>query len=158
VDGKLPGAINVAGTLNLKSLLNYVPTEERLVAEGAATINGTVTGTLKSIDPKLSITLSGGFLSGSGIDPPISNIALKGQIKDGALELESASGELGPATFQASGQVPFGLLPADLPVTLPRRQGPAQFTAEIKELDIASFGAVPPNVTGAVSARVSPEG
>ena len=161
VDGKLPldasagqGMINVASTLNLQTLLDYVPTEERVVAHGTATINGTVTGTLKSIDPNLNITLKDGFLSGANIDPPIANVALKGQIKDGALELETLSGELGPATFQASGQIPFGLLPADLPVALPRRQGPAQFTAEIKELDVASFGAVPENVKGAVSVRV----
>jgi outer membrane protein assembly complex protein YaeT len=164
VDGKLPleasagqGAINVSSTLNLQSLLNYIQLEQRVVAQGTATINGTITGTLKSIDPNLNITLNDGFLSGESIDPPIANIAVKAQIKNGALELESASGELGPATFQASGQIPFGLLPADLPVTLPRRQGPAQFTAEVKELDIASFGAVPQNVRGAVSVKVEAE-
>ena len=149
------GAIHVASTWNLQTLLDYVPTEERVVAHGTATIDGTVTGTLKSIDPNLNITLKDGFLSGANIDPPIANVALKGQIKDGALELETLSGELGPATFQASGQIPFGLLPADLPVALPRRQGPAQFTAEIKRVGLASFGLSRKRQGGRIGSRGS---
>src|SRR5262249_48375858 len=70
VDGKLPldasagpGAITVASTLNLQTLLDYLPIEQRVVAHGTATINGTVAGTLKSVDPNLNITLTDGFLS-----------------------------------------------------------------------------------------------
>src|SRR5262249_41870711 len=148
------GSINVAGKLNLETLRDYIPVEQRLVAQGSATIDGTVTGTLKSIDPNLSLTLENGFVSGASIDPPIGNITLRAQIRNGALEIEQLSGEAGPAAFRASGEIPFGLLPADLPVTLPRRQGPAKFTAELNELDLASFSGVPENLKGAVSVRV----
>ena len=161
VDGKMPldesagaGAINIAGALNLETLRAYLPVQEPVVALGTVNINGTVTGTLKSIDPNLTIALDKGFVSSAAIDPPLSNLTLRAQIRNGALEIEKASGDFGPATFQASGQIPFGLLPADLPVTLPRRQGPAQFTAELGELDLSAFAAAPKDMTGAVSVKL----
>ena len=162
VEGKLPlddaagtGAIHIASTLNLASLRPYLPaiTPDASVI-GAASINGTVTGTLKKIDPNLTITLDQGSVSGAGFDPPLGNLTLRAQIRDGALELEKASGDWGPAKFQASGVIPLTLLPADLPVAFPRRQGPAQFTAELNQIDISALPGVPKDVTGAVSARI----
>ncbi len=162
VDGKLPlddaagtGAIHIASTLNLASLRPYLsamPPETTLA--GAASINGTVTGTLKKIDPNVTITLDQGSVSGAGFDSPLSNLTLRAQIRDGALELEKASGEWGPGKFQASAVIPLALLPADLPVELPRRQGPAQLTAELSQIDISALPGVPKDVTGAVSARI----
>ena len=162
VDGKLPlddaagtGAIHIASTLNLASLRPYLsamPPETTLA--GAASINGTVTGTLKKIDPNVTITLDQGSVSGAGFDSPLSNMTLRAQIRDGALELEKASGEWGPGKFQASAVIPLALLPADLPVELPRRQGPAQLIAELSQIDISALPGVPKDVTGAVSARI----
>ena len=162
VEGKLPlddaagtGAIHIASTLNLASLRPYLPAMAPDASViGAASINGTVTGTLKKIDPNLTITLDQGSVSGAGFDPPLGNLTLRAQIRDGALELEKASGDWGPAKFQASGVIPLTLLPADLPVAFPRRQGPAQFTAELNQIDISALPGVPKDVTGAVSARI----
>ena len=161
VDGRLPldesagaGAININGTLNLETLRAYLPVQESIVAQGTVNINGTVTGTLKNIDPNLTIALDKGFVSSASIDPPLANLTLRAQIRNGALEIEKASGDIGPATFQASGEIPFGLLPADLPVTLPRREGPAQFTAQLSELDLSTFAAAPKGATGAVSVKL----
>src|SRR5439155_130924 len=95
-----------------------------------------------------------GFVSGAGVDPPLAGLTVRAQVHNGALELEKLSGDWGPATFQASGQVPFGLLPADLPVKFPRRQGPAQFTAEVNEIDLSAFSGAPKDMTGAVSLRL----
>ena len=161
IDGKLPldaaaapGVIHISSTLDLKSLSAYLPKQEKLVALGKATVTGAIAGTLKSIDPNLAIALENGFLSGPSIDPPISNLTLKAQVRNGALELETVSGDIGPAAFQASGEVPFALLPADLPVSLPRRRGPGYFTADLKELDLASFSGKAKDMTGSVSLHV----
>ncbi len=162
VEGKLPlddaagtGAIHIASALNLAGLCAYLPAITPDVSVmGAASINGTVTGTLKKIDPNLTITLDHGSVPGAGFHPPLGNLTLRAQIRDGALELEKASGDWGPAKFQASGVIPLTLLPADLPVAFPRRQGPAQFTAELNQIDISALPGVPKDVTGAVSARI----
>jgi outer membrane protein assembly complex protein YaeT len=162
VEGKLPlddaagtGAIHIASTLNLAGLRTYLPAMAPDAGViGDASISGTVTGTLKKIDPNLTITLDQGSVSGAGFDPPLGNLTLRAQIRDGALELEKASGDWGPAKFQASGVIPLTVLPADLPVAFPRRQGPAQFTAELNQIDISALPGVPKDVTGAVSARI----
>ena len=162
VEGKLPlddaagtGAIHIASTLNLAGLRPYLPAmAPDASVTGTASVNGTVTGTLKKIDPNVIITLDQGSVSGASFNPPLGNLTLRAQIRDGALELERASGDWGLAKFQASGVIPLALLPADLPFAFPRRQGPAQFTAELNQIDISALPGVPKDVTGAVSARI----
>ncbi len=161
VDGKLPlnpaagpGAINIDGTLNLDTLRAYLPLEQSLVTQGTANIKGTLSGTLKEIDPNLSISLDKGYISGGAVYPPIADLTVRAQARNGALEVERLAAGWGPATFQAAGQVPFGLLPADLPVTFPRRQGPAQFTAQVNEIDLSVLEGTPKDMTGAVSLRL----
>src|SRR5207253_7032551 len=77
------------------------PIPTRRSSDLTANIKGTVTGTLKDVDPNLTITLDKGFVSGAGVDPPIANLTLRAQVRNGALELEKVSGEWGPATIQA---------------------------------------------------------
>ena len=116
-------------------------------------LKGTVTGTLKEIDPNLAITLDQGFFSGDAVDPPLTGIALRAQVRDGALEIEKLSADWGPAAVQATGEIPFALLPADLPFTMPRRQGPAKLTAELVDLELGAFSEAPENLSGTISAR-----
>jgi outer membrane protein assembly complex protein YaeT len=160
VSGTLPlepaagdGEIRLSAKLDLPTLMQYVP-EQKITAQGTATIDGTIRGTLKRIDPTLSIALNNGYLHGPSINPPVSSLTLQAQVRDGALELQQASADIGPASVSASGTVPFALLPADLPFELPRRQGPAQFTAELRDLDLSTIPAVPSKVDGVVSARI----
>ena len=160
VSGTLPlepaageGEIRLSAKLDLPTLVQYVP-EQKITAQGTATIDGTIRGTLKRIDPTLSIALNNGYIHSASITPPISALTLQAQVRDGALELQTASASIGPASVSASGTVPFALLPADLPFELPRRQGPAQFTAELRDLDLSTIPAVPSKVDGVVSARI----
>jgi outer membrane protein assembly factor BamA len=132
----------------------FVPSTQPITARGTATINGTITGTMKKIDPRLSITLENGYISAPSFNPPLSNITVRADVENGALDLQKMSIDAGPATLTASGQVPFALLPADLPVELPRRQGPAQFTAQLNELDLGIVEGLPQHFAGAVSAQL----
>jgi outer membrane protein assembly complex protein YaeT len=161
VNGKLPleesagpGAINVQGTIDLATLLTYVPLQQPIEASGSAKIEGTITGTLKRIDPNVTIALDNGYFFSRGLNPPLSGVTLRAQIRDGALNLENLTSNWGVATLKASGEVPFALLPASLPIELPRRSGPAQFTAELNGLDLATVEALPSNMGGAVSVRL----
>lgn len=87
----------------------------------------------------------------------MTSMTLRAQTRDGALEIESASAKYGEASLQASGTIPFALLPADLPVELPRRQGPAKLTADVKGVDLAAIEGVPATVSGMVSAHIEAE-
>jgi outer membrane protein assembly complex protein YaeT len=148
------GAINLSAKLDLASLADYIPADQPVTAQGIATIEGSIRGNLKRIDPNLTVAVDNGYISAANLDPPLSNIAVRAEIRDGAVELRSASTHMGPATITASGTVPFGLLPADLPIELPRRQGPAQFTAELKTLELDTLDAVPDDIRGTISARL----
>jgi outer membrane protein assembly complex protein YaeT len=161
VAGKLPlderagtDAITLSAKLDLPSLMAYVPSQQPLTAQGTATIDGSVRGTLKRIDPDIVISLANGSFTTATQKTPVTNVNLKAHVRDGALELQTANAQLGVANITAAGTVPFGLLPAGLPVELPRRQGPAQFTAELKALNLTDLGTLPENVGGTVSARL----
>ncbi|HYO84301.1 MAG TPA: translocation/assembly module TamB domain-containing protein [Bryobacteraceae bacterium] len=147
------GEINLNAALDLPSLVQYVPNNEGIQAQGTATIAGTIRGTMKRVDPNITIAVNNGYVLAPSVNPPVSGVNVQGQIRNGALELASATASIGPATLTASGTVPFGLLPADLPVELPRRQGPASFTAELQDLDLATIQALPDQLSGTVSAR-----
>jgi outer membrane protein assembly complex protein YaeT len=168
LSGKLPlddragsGAIKLAARLDLPSLMQYVPTEQppeqRIIAQGTATIDGTITGTLKRIDPDIVLSLANGSFAGGTLKKPVTNVNLNAHVRDGALDLQTASAQLEAAVVNASGVVPFALLPATLPVELPRRQGAAQFTAELKALNLSDLGPVPDNVSGTISAKLEAE-
>jgi len=61
------------------------------------------------------------------------------------------------ASLEAHGTIPFALLPANLPVELPRRQGPAKFTADLKGVSLAAVPGMPKTVSGALSAHLEAE-
>jgi hypothetical protein len=117
--------VQLAAKLDLPSLMQYVPSEQPITAQGTATIDGTIRGNLKRIDPNIAVTLSNGYFLAAGQKTPVTNANLQALVRNGALELQTASAQLGVANVTASGTVPFGLLPTTLPVELPRREGPA---------------------------------
>ena len=56
-------------------------------------------------------------------------------------------------TLTASGSVPLGILPANLPLDFPQRPGPAEFTADLVNVDFSQIQALPDEIGGAVSAH-----
>jgi outer membrane protein assembly complex protein YaeT len=162
--GKLPlddragtGAITLAAKLDLPSLMQYVPAEQSMTAQGTAAIDGTIRGTLKRIDPDIVVGVVNASFATATQKTPVTNVNIRAHVRDGALELQTANAQLGAANVTAAGTVPFALLPANLPVELPRKQGAAQFTAELKALNLADLGTLPDNIGGSVSARLEAE-
>ncbi len=144
------GAIRLSAQLNLPGLARLAPSM-KVDVEGTASVVGGVRGTLRRLDPELAVSVDNGRLG------PVTNARLRGQVRDGALEIESASANWGEASFTAFGAIPLALLPADLPVDFPRRQGPAKLTADLKGVNLAAIAGMPKAVTGMVSAHVEVE-
>ncbi len=164
LSGRLPldrtageGALDLRAQLDLPGLARLAKLEGNPVVQGNASIQGSVRGTLERLDPDLTLSLENGSFASEGLTPGVTAASLHGRIHDGALELESLSADWGAATLRASGTVPFALLPADLPVEIPRRQGAAQFTAALTGLTLASVPGVPEGASGTVTARVEAE-
>jgi outer membrane protein assembly complex protein YaeT len=161
------GAIRLKAALNLAGLERFLPADKHFGLHGTATAEGSIRGTLQKLDPALSIAVDGGACfslpspdSGQPKACPTSSatsMTLRAQTRDGALEIESVSAKYGEASLQASGTIPFALLPADLPVELPRRQGPAKLTADVKGVNLAAIEGVPKTVSGMVSAHIEAE-
>ncbi|MBI3278414.1 MAG: translocation/assembly module TamB domain-containing protein [Acidobacteria bacterium] len=161
VQGTLPlepaageGEVQLTANLDLPSVARYLPATQPVTAQGTVVINGKVRGTLKRIDPNVTVALTNASFATPQMPYPVTNANLRAEIRNGTLDLQSAGASYGPATLTAAGTVPFGLLPANLPVELPRAQGPARLTAELRELDIGALEGVPRNVSGRVSARL----
>ncbi len=155
--GAAEGAIRLKAQLSLPGLARFAPPDTKMQLQGTAAVDGTIRGTLRRIDPSLSILLENGSFSFAGLSPAVTGATLRGQVKDGALELESASAKWGEATFDAAGTVPFALLPADLPVELPRRQGPARLQADLKNLNLAAIEGMKEGLSGLVSVHIDAE-
>lgn len=147
------GAIRLAGELDLASLAQYIPSEEPMTAGGAATIEGAIAGNLRRVDPDLTLTLRNGEFSTPALPAPVSNVTLRAGLRGGALDVHEARANWGAASVAASGVVPLALA-GDLPIELPRREGPARLTAELERLDLAALPGAPQNLAGAVSARL----
>jgi outer membrane protein assembly complex protein YaeT len=151
------GELHLTGQLNLAGLAHFAPPGRKLQLEGTASLEGVIRGTLRRMDPTLSIVLENGSASFAGLTPSITGASVRGRIRGGALELESASAKWGDASFDARGTVPFALLPADLPVELPRAQGPATLHAELKNVDLAAIEGMKEGLSGMVSVRLDAE-
>ncbi|HEY2012970.1 MAG TPA: translocation/assembly module TamB domain-containing protein, partial [Bryobacteraceae bacterium] len=163
ISGSLPlesatkqGDVQVNALLNLPGLAQLAPTM-KMDLQGTAAIEGSIHGTLKRVDPNLTVSLDNGQLAQPGLTPAVTNAKLRGQVRDGAFEITSASASWGEASFEGSGVIPFALLPADLQVELPRRQGPARLTANLTGVNLAALEGAPNGLSGKVSARVEAE-
>ena len=114
-------------------------------------MTGQIRGTLRSIDPTLTLTLGDASMMAKGLEPGLRNVAARVDVANGAARITSIHAEWASAKLDASGEIPFGWLPAELPVEIPRANGPAQVKADVTGLDLATVPGVPETVTGAVA-------
>jgi outer membrane protein assembly complex protein YaeT len=145
-----PGAITLDARANLATLARYAPADTSITAAGALTLNGTVRGTLKAIDPDLTLVVSEGAVSTPQLTPGLTNINLRTTVANGEATIEQLNANFGPAQITANGRVPLEVVP-QLPVDIPRRGGPATLTASVQGLDLAQMPGVPRGLTGRIS-------
>jgi autotransporter translocation and assembly factor TamB len=151
------GAIEIDASADLGSLVSYAPPEMELQANGMLSLRGSVRGSLQRIDPTLTLAVDNASVGLPALKQPISNLGVRLDVGGGVLRLSELGAEWGTARLAASGNVPFGWLPEDLPVDLPRPDGPAEVHASVVGLDLATLPGAPPELTGTVSIKADAE-
>lgn len=145
-----PGAISVDARLSLASLAAYAPQDLPLSADGRLTLDGTVRGTLRALDPDLTLTIENALLLSPQLEPSITDLQARATVKNGEAVLEALSAAWGSARFDASGRAPLSLA-GELPVRLPDSSGPATVRARVTGLDPAAIPGAPPGLSGLIS-------
>src|SRR5262249_3944598 len=145
------GTINLDAKANLATLAAYAPPDAGLKAQGTLALAGTIRGTLRRIDPTLTLNVDNASIGAAALKQDLSNGGLHATIEDGALHASDVHATLGNAKLTASADVPFGWLPENLPIELPRQTGPAQVHAAVTGLDPATVPGAPEKLTGLIS-------
>jgi outer membrane protein assembly complex protein YaeT len=145
-----PGAITVDGRGNLATLAQYAPAGTNLTGSGDLLLTGTIRGTLRAVDPDLEVSVANGTLTTPEILPGISNLNLRARIADGETTIQQLTANWGEARLAANGRIPLEAVP-ELPVDIPRRGGPATFTAQVERLNLEEVPRLPQGLTGRVS-------
>ncbi|HEY0284565.1 MAG TPA: translocation/assembly module TamB domain-containing protein, partial [Vicinamibacterales bacterium] len=157
VTGELPltdragtGALTIDGRANLATLAQYAPTGTEVAGSGEMTLTGVIRGTLKAIDPDLVLTVANGSIVTPDIQPGLSNLNLRVEVVNGEANIDQLMANWGVARLEASGRIPLEVLPV-LPVEIPRKGGPARFTASVLNLDPAQIPGAPEGLSGRIS-------
>ena len=69
--------------------------------------------------------------------------------------LQRAEMMLAQGSLTLKGELPFGLLPANIPIKLPRKQGPARLDVDLADFQPETTGLLPQGVEGHISVHVS---
>jgi outer membrane protein assembly complex protein YaeT len=156
VGGQLPlteqageGAIDVDLKGNLATIAKFAPPDTNIDADGTIAMTGSLKGTLKRIDPDLTLTVENGLILSPVLEPGFSRIEMKTRIADGEALIEKLTANWGTATIEASGRVPFEVVPP-LPVEIPRMNGAVTLKAALKGLDPSSLPGAPPQLSGMI--------
>ncbi len=161
VEGRLPvepqrgmGEVKLSGGAALAEATRLVPDWDAAVKLGGEMEwDVRATGNLEALDPRGEIRLREGTVTLGG---QTWLTALQGQVglEEGAARFSEFRGESLGGRLELSGALPYGLLPENLGVEIPRQAGPAKVQAKAEGLDPARAPGAPENLSGRVSARV----
>ncbi|MBI2689956.1 MAG: translocation/assembly module TamB domain-containing protein [Acidobacteria bacterium] len=127
--------------------------EKGITASGQLTARGAIKGSLKAVEPDLTVTMNNGFVALNN-NPPVRNIHLEAAIRNGAAAIADLSALWTGAAIKATGTVPLGLLPPGIPIARTTDAGPAQFQASVTGLDLSRLQGVPEGLTGKAAVSV----
>jgi outer membrane protein assembly factor BamA/autotransporter translocation and assembly factor TamB len=141
-------AVDLRG--NLATLSHYLPQDFNVAADGTIALTGTLTGSLRTLDPNLVLTIQNGAILSPDLQSGLSDIELRARVTDGVAHVEQLSGYWGAGTLDVSGQVPLAVLPP-LPVEVPRADGPSTLRATLQGLHPAAIPGAPAALGGIVT-------
>lgn len=152
VEGKVPGALQLNGAVNLAAALSSASGELTL----AGTVDSTLTAGRYSLAPRLDLSLTNAAYAHPDL-PPLTAASARAHLADGKLQLESLSALWAGATITGTAELPLGLLSASLPFDLVRKPGPASANLSVKNLDFSQLKGMPGTAGGQASFQLSVE-
>ncbi|MFB3903132.1 MAG: translocation/assembly module TamB domain-containing protein [Acidobacteriota bacterium] len=147
-----PGAVTLAANLDLGNVSSLLAPESGIKATGRLTIQGDVKGSLEELAPDLDVRLDNGSVSAPQLRDPLSGISLAARIEQEHAAIETLQARAGKGVITARARVPYGMLPGDLPIR--KGEGSAELEAGIRDFDLRSVAALPPDARGQVSVEI----
>jgi outer membrane protein assembly complex protein YaeT len=158
ISGRVPvrqpapeGTLYFKGQLDLSQASGFAPIPHGFGAAGILNLDFALAGTSQKISSAGTITLEKGTVELPGIFVPLTEVGVRAEVRDGALILQRADAFWGEGRIALTGEFPFGLLPRNIPVQFPRKDGAAHFTLDLTNLKPEISGALPRGVSGMVS-------
>jgi outer membrane protein assembly complex protein YaeT len=151
------GALRVKGRIDLAQAMELASLKEGLGAEGILNLDFSFNGDAQRIRSKGGITLDDGILRLPQIAVPLTGIAIRASLQEGALALQQADAVWGQGRISLTGELPFGLLSQNIPVLFPKNDAPARFALDLKNLKPELTGKLPPEITGLISLNATGE-
>jgi outer membrane protein assembly complex protein YaeT len=158
IAGRLPlrqpapaGAVSLKGQIDIAQASAFVSMPEGLAVAGTVNLDLNLSGTRTNLNGSGTITTGSATASLPGIRLPLTDIALRADINHDTILLKEADAKWGQGRITIGGEFPFGLLPGNLPVQFPRKQGPATFSLDMTDIRPEESGLLPQGVGGLIS-------
>lgn len=158
VTGRVPlrqpapeGTLRFKGQIDLAHATGLVSIPQGFAATGTLNLDFALAGTPEKANSAGAITLDGGVVQLPKVPVPLTDVTIRASVQDGSLLLQQASASWEQGRVALSGELPFGLLPRNIPVQFPRKEGPACFDLDLTNLKPELTGMFPKGVTGLVS-------
>lgn len=148
-----PGSLNLELRLDLAQAAGFELLPEGYTAEGMAHLDLTLTGTPAKPGGAGTFSLDRGTFRIPGIPVPLTDISVRATVEEGAAVVRKGDASWGEGRIALTGEFPFGLLPENLPVQIPRKAGPAVFSLDVRGLRPEAAEKLPPGITGLISVR-----
>ncbi|WP_031495782.1 translocation/assembly module TamB domain-containing protein [Bryobacter aggregatus] len=152
---RLEGSIPVDTTTGISSLhvdaradLAELSKLLHVTASGTASIQGLITGNLQAIDPKLEVKLDQVNYE------QLTNANLLATAANGVFKIQSLNATALSAAITGSGDIPFALLPPEVPLVRSTAIAPAALELSVRNLDLSKLPNVPEELKGRVSATL----
>jgi outer membrane protein assembly complex protein YaeT len=145
------GTLGLKGQIDIAQATGFVSMPEGFAASGVMNLDLALSGTPASLSGSGAITLSNATASIPGTQMPLTGISLRANVDHDTILLQQADAQWGQGRIALTGELPFGLLPLNLPVQFPRKQGPATFSLDLTNIRPEESGLLPQGVGGLVS-------
>jgi outer membrane protein assembly complex protein YaeT len=149
------GSLTLKGQIDLAQAAGFAPVPEGFAAAGTMNLDMSLTGTPQKLTVAGTIQMDNGSVRVPRVAVPFADVSIRARLQDGALVLDRAGAELGEAQIVLQGELPLGLLPKNLPVQFPGKEGPARFTLDLTNFRPEVAGVLPEGISGLISAHAS---
>ncbi|MBN1566934.1 MAG: translocation/assembly module TamB domain-containing protein [Acidobacteria bacterium] len=145
------GAFSLKGQIDLAQTTGFILAPRGFAAEGTMNLDLLLGGTYKNVIAGGSIQMNGGTVTFNGIETPLTGVNIRANVQGDSVILQQADAAWGQGRIALTGEFPFGLLPKNMPVQFPRKEGPARFSLDMTKLRPEETGKLPRGVSGLIS-------